>query len=162
MRRWSGKKYVRRYHKSLNIEKLWKKKVTGEKYVWYSVRALHVTLLVLLYIFIHISANMSRIGLKFSQMILHTSTSKMMNNLPFLLVVLHKPTLWPSTFKNMRKHLWTSPSLYLWCWVTFSKITLNICVSVQHSHFVTKIEVHWWRYSSQSTCFMWKICLIIE
>ena len=23
-----------------------------------------------------------------------------MNNLPFLLVVLHKPTLWPSTFKN--------------------------------------------------------------
>ena len=42
---------------------------------------------------------MSRIGLKFSQMILHTSTSKMMNNLPFLLVVLHKPTLWPSTFK---------------------------------------------------------------
>ena len=44
---------------------------------------------------------MSRIGLKFSQMILHTSTSKMMNNLPFLLVVLHKPTLWPSTFKKI-------------------------------------------------------------
>ena len=42
---------------------------------------------------------MSRIGLKFSEMILHTSTSKMMNNLPFILVVLHKPTLWPSTFK---------------------------------------------------------------
>ena len=50
---------------------------------------------------------MSRIGLKFSQMILHTSTSKMMNNLPFLLVVLHKPTLWPSTFKfaHRKKHL---------------------------------------------------------
>ena len=43
---------------------------------------------------------MSRIGLKFSQMILHTSTSKIMNNLPFLLVVLHKPTLWPSTFNG--------------------------------------------------------------
>ena len=43
---------------------------------------------------------MSRIGFEiFLQMILHTSTSKMMNNLPFLLVVLHKPTLWPSTFK---------------------------------------------------------------
>ena len=48
---------------------------------------------------------MSRIGLKFSQMILHTSTSKMMNNLPFLLVVLHKPTLWPSTFK-VRAYIW--------------------------------------------------------
>ena len=50
---------------------------------------------------------MSRIGLKFSQMILHTSTSKMMNNLPFLLVVLHKPTLWPSTFKKIG----TTPAL---------------------------------------------------
>ena len=47
--RWSGKKYVRRYHKSLNIAKALEKKVTGENYVWYSVRALHVTLLVLLF-----------------------------------------------------------------------------------------------------------------
>ena len=69
------------YHKSLNIAKALEKKVTGENYVWYSVRALHVTLLVsfifFVYIFIHISANMSRIGLKFSQMISITSTSKM-------------------------------------------------------------------------------------
>ena len=32
------------------------------------------------YIFIHISANMSPFGLKFSQMILHTETSKLMYN----------------------------------------------------------------------------------
>ena len=59
---------------------------------------------------------MSRIGLKFSQMILHTSTSKMMNNLPFLLVVLHKPTLWPSTF-NVYVHVCTAiiqKQLYAW------------------------------------------------
>ena len=102
--RWSGKKYVRRYHKSLNIAKALEKKVTGENYVWYSVRALHVTLLVLLFslfIFSFISPLIwVGLGWKFSQMILHTSTSKMMNNLPFLLVVLHKPTLWPSTFNN--------------------------------------------------------------
>ena len=47
------------------------------------MRALHVTLLqnqnsfiFFVYIFIHISANMSLFGLKFSQMILHTETSK--------------------------------------------------------------------------------------
>ena len=51
------------------------------------------------YIFIHISANMSPFGLKFSQMILHTETSKLMYNWSFLFVVLHKPTLLPSTFK---------------------------------------------------------------
>ena len=47
----------------------------------------------------HISANMSLFGLKFAQMILHTETSKLMYNLSFLFVVLHKPTLLPSTFK---------------------------------------------------------------
>ena len=51
------------------------------------------------YIFIHISANMSPFGLRFSQMILHTKTSKLMYNWYFLFVVLHKPTLLPSTFK---------------------------------------------------------------
>ena len=52
------------------------------------------------YIFIHISANMSPFGLKFSQMILHTETSKLMYNWSFLFVVLHKPTLLPSTFNG--------------------------------------------------------------
>ena len=33
----------------------------------------------LFYIFIHISANMSPFGLKFSQMILHTDTSKLIH-----------------------------------------------------------------------------------
>ena len=44
---------------------------------------------------------MSPFGLKFSQMILHTETSKLMYNWSFLFVVLHKPTLLPSTFKEM-------------------------------------------------------------
>ena len=39
-----------------------------------------------------------RLGLKFSQMILHTETSKLMYNWSYLFVVLHKPTLLPSTF----------------------------------------------------------------
>ena len=47
--------------------------------------------------FIHISANISLFGLKFSQMILHTETSKLMCNFSFLCVVLHKPILLPST-----------------------------------------------------------------
>ena len=42
---------------------------------------------------------MSPFGLKFSQMILHTETSKLMYNWSFLFVVLQKPTLLPSTFK---------------------------------------------------------------
>ena len=41
---------------------------------------------------------MSPFGLKFSQMILHTETSKLMYNWSFLFEVLHKPTLLPSTF----------------------------------------------------------------
>ena len=49
------------------------------------------------YIFIYISANMSPFGLKFSQMILHTETSKLMYSWSFLFEVLHKPTPLPST-----------------------------------------------------------------
>ena len=41
---------------------------------------------------------MSLFGLKFSQMILHTETSKLMYNWSFLFEVLHKPTLLPCTF----------------------------------------------------------------
>ena len=41
---------------------------------------------------------MSPFGLKFSQIILHTETSKLMYNWSFLFEVLHKPTLLPSTF----------------------------------------------------------------
>ena len=44
---------------------------------------------------------MSLFELKFSQMILHTETSKLMYNGSFLFEVLHKPTLLPSTFKVM-------------------------------------------------------------
>ena len=41
---------------------------------------------------------MSPFGLKVSQMILHTETSKLVYNWSFLFVVLHKLTLLPSTF----------------------------------------------------------------
>ena len=44
---------------------------------------------------------MSPFGLKFSQMILHTETSKLMYNWSFLFEVLHKPTLLPSTFNSL-------------------------------------------------------------
>ena len=43
---------------------------------------------------------MSLFELKFSQMILHTETSKLMYNWFFLFEVLHKRTLLPSTFKQ--------------------------------------------------------------
>ena len=43
---------------------------------------------------------MSLFGLKFSQMILHTETSKLMYNWSFLFEVLHMPTLLPSTFNK--------------------------------------------------------------
>ena len=46
---------------------------------------------------------MSLVGLKFSQMILHTETSKLMYKWSFLFEVLHKPTLLPSTF-NWKKY----------------------------------------------------------
>ena len=77
------------------------------------------------YIFIHISANMSLFGLKFSPMILHTETSKLMYNWSFLFVVLHKPTLWPSTF-NVD---YTQCSLYdVWNFTNFEKQNDNIHV----------------------------------
>ena len=47
---------------------------------------------------------MSPFGLKFSQMILHTETSKLMYNWSFLFIVLHKPTLLPSTFNSAFTH----------------------------------------------------------
>ena len=45
---------------------------------------------------------MSLFGLKFSQMILHTETSKLMYNWSFLFEVLHKPTL--NTQYLLNKH----------------------------------------------------------
>ena len=49
---------------------------------------------------------MSPFELKFSQMILHTGTSNLIHNWSFLFVVLHKPTLLPSTFKCERIQRW--------------------------------------------------------
>ena len=68
--------------------------------VWERFSKTRILFIFFVYIFIHISANMSPFGLKFSQMILHTETSKLMYNRSFLFEVLHKPTLLPSTFKS--------------------------------------------------------------
>ena len=46
---------------------------------------------------------MSPFGLQFSQMILHTETSKLMYNWSFLFVVLQKLTLLSSTFKSKER-----------------------------------------------------------
>ena len=89
------------------LQKLWKK-LSVEKIIYDNgMRALHVTLpqtriifIFFVYIFIHNLANKSPFGLKFSQMILHTETSKLVYNWSFLFVVLHKPTLLPSTFNT--------------------------------------------------------------
>ena len=82
-----------------NIAKALKKIVTGERYCYASPKP-EFFLNFFVYIFIHISANTSPFGFKFSQMILHTETSKPMYNWSFLFLVLHKPTLLPSTFKT--------------------------------------------------------------
>ena len=62
------------------LQKLWKK-YSLEKIIYDKTRSLFIFFV---YIFIHISANMSPFGLKFSQMILHTETSKLMYNWSFL------------------------------------------------------------------------------
>ena len=54
---------------------------------------------------------MSLFGLKFSQMILHTETSKLMYNWSFLFVVLPKPTLLPNTFNPILTGLFESKFL---------------------------------------------------
>ena len=79
------------------------------------------------YIFIHISANMSPFGLKFSQMILHTDTNKLMYNWSFLFVVLHKPTLLPSTFNSFPPPLFWQYNdfLFLFVWYPQSQTTLT-------------------------------------
>ena len=67
------KKYVRRYHRNLNIAKAFEKMVNGENYVeWERYCNAPFSFIFFVFIFIHISANTSRIGLKFSQKIIHT------------------------------------------------------------------------------------------
>ena len=84
------------------LQKLWKLSysmiMVWERYCYASPKPEFFSIF-FVYIFIRISANMRPFGLKFSQMILYTDTSKRMYNWSFLFVVLHKPTLLPSTFK---------------------------------------------------------------
>ena len=103
--RWNGKRIVRWCHRNPNIAKTLKEIVTGER-----CESVTVTLLqnqnsfyFFVYIFIHISANMSPFGLKFFTDDSSYRTSKLMYNWSFLFVVLHKPTLLPSTFNRPSK-----------------------------------------------------------
>ena len=72
---------------------------------------------------------MSPFGLKFSQMILHTETSKLMYNWSFLCYILHKQTLLPSTFN--KEYYIESYSIYkydslfiAWCFGFWYSIAL--------------------------------------
>ena len=97
-----------KYCKSFERNSHWRKLsmiMVWECYCYASPKP-ELFLIFFVYIFIHISANMSPFGLKFSQMILHSETSKLMYNWSFLFVVLHKPTLLPSTFKLVMLHEW--------------------------------------------------------
>ena len=89
------------------------------------------------YIFIHISANMSPFGLKFSQMILHTERSRMMCNWSFLFEVLHKPTLLPSTFKSWSNYFFFF-FLVSFCSVTVKVIRTLMWVQVYYNFFLLR------------------------
>ena len=120
--RWNGKRIVRWCHRNPNIAKALKEIVTGENYLIVWERYCNAStkpelfFIFFVYIFIHISANMSPFGLTFSQMILHTETSKLIYNWSFLFVVLHKPTLLPSTFKFKQPNNKTC-----WCEIWYMK-----------------------------------------
>ena len=107
--RWNGKRIViivshkLKYCKNFERNSHWRKLsmiMVWERYCNASPKT-RILFIFFVYIFIRISANISPFGLKFSQMILHTETSKLMYNLSFLFVVLHKPTLLPSTFNSI-------------------------------------------------------------
>ena len=142
--RWNGKRIVRWCHKNPNIAKALTKNCHWRILIYDNgVRALLLRFsktrnlsFFFVYIFIHISANMSPFGLKFSQMILHTETSKLMYNWSFLFIVLHKPTLLPSTFKKTRKAIvasWSGTWQLRAICVTVTGCTCNHPVSVMQT-----------------------------
>ena len=67
------------------------------------------------YSFIHISAKYKSVWVE----ILHTETSKLMYNWSFLFVVLHQPTLLPSTFNHnyCMSYAWFSSVLHIVKWL---------------------------------------------
>ena len=89
-----------------------------------------------IHIFIHISANMTPFGLKFSQMILHTETRKLMYNWSFLFVVLHKPKLLPSTFN------WVSAGQH--GSIIHCQFVMYIGSTI-HPHRLTSSKISWLR-----------------
>ena len=87
---------------------------------------------------------MSPFGLKFSQMILHTETGKLMYNWSFLFVVLHKPTLLPSTFEsiNTMVPLWhgRAPFPKAFLFLTVYSVHTSLAMTVEPRY--TEIGYH--------------------
>ena len=80
---------------------------------------------------------MSLFGLKFSQMILHIETSKLMYNWSFHFEVLHKPTLLPSTFNQ---------SVMKWIVLSHIVFTTIYVYPVTHLH---EFFIVFWSFSQQ-------------
>ena len=91
---------------------------------------------------------MSPFGLKFSQMILHTETRNLMYNWSFLFVVLHKPTLLPSTFNLLTIVFRTDETdcKYLMYILVASTSTINVNVFIvnhfQGVYFLSLLQCH--------------------
>ena len=85
---------------------------------------------------------MSLFGLKLSQMILHTETSKLICNWSFLFVVLHKPTLLPSTFNIFLTHSLT----YFWLLLIQNKNWKTIQNSQGNATLIQYQGTHFWTW----------------
>ena len=122
--------YFKSFEKNNHWRKLWRESVTVTL-----LQNQNSFLLFFFFFFIHISTNMSPFGLKFSQMILHTETSKLMYNWSFLFVVLHKPTLFnPLPLKaGYRNH-------YRLSVLKGSMIQLTLCIDVTKGHVSITME----------------------
>ena len=87
---------------------------------------------------------MSPLGLKFSQMILHTETSKLMYNWSFLFVVLHKATLLPSTFKILGLQIGREgPSTFK----IVGHCYVQTCLYSMHAYTILQTDANAWQVS---------------
>ena len=139
-----------KYCKSFERNSHWRKLYMIMVWERYTVTLLQNqnSFFVFVYIFVHISANMSPFRLKFSQMILHTKTSKLIYHWSFLFVVLHKPTLLPSTF-----NLFNAFKQFLYFLQIFAR--LSILPGNLHNSWEKELPVY---FSSLPLCFAFSVC----
>ena len=96
---------------------------------------------------------MSPFGLKFSQMILHTETSKLMYNWSFLFEVLHKPTLLPSTFNIYFERFVTwYPIIKWWLMKKTPPLKENIWCPMSEN---TPFQLFLWTWVRSQSCGEW-------